>query len=399
MAGLVLPAAGGNLRHCVQGQDPSQPSSSHRHPGALAAWRVTQGIYRFDPTTFDALWKTPVTGDIPTEVLFHLPEWCVYIPTPDQTWQGAMLNGFFAHLECDMNKRRIELRLVLDVTGAAGDDLIVMPIHLGKGGVTGGVEAMLKEAARQFPVTVQTPEGVLEQLSGDISADQVGWHFPGFKLCLRSTVAHHLSTAQDRAMRCFRSHIGTLVILVLLMGVGFAALRESNEPWDTSIFSITLGVLLISILPAVHRSEKRRAFWLGFALFGSAYLGLSLVPTIESRLITSRGLAFLDSKIRRSISASEALYNLLVEVNSQTVALAVNTGNGNLTDVPVVAGSKPWFPNILTGPPLTGSSGTTENFMRIGHSLLALIAACLGGLLSRYFVAENRGPVSGSINS
>jgi len=46
-----------------------------------------------------------------------------------------------------MNDRRTELRLVLDVTGAAGDELIVMPIHLGKGGVDEGVEAMLKEAA------------------------------------------------------------------------------------------------------------------------------------------------------------------------------------------------------------------------------------------------------------
>ena len=135
----------------------SVPNQAHHIGilGALAAWRVTQGIYRFDPTTFDALWKTPVTGDIPTEVLFHLPEWCVYIPTPDQTWQGATLNGFFAHLECDMNDRRTELRLVLDVTGAAGDDLIVMPIHLGKGGVAGGVAAMLKEAARHFPVRVR----------------------------------------------------------------------------------------------------------------------------------------------------------------------------------------------------------------------------------------------------
>ena len=137
--------------------------------GALAAWRVTQGIYRFDPTTFDALWKTPVTGDIPTEVLFHLPEWCVYIPTPDQTWQGATLNGFFAHLEHDMNDRRTELRLVLDVTGAAGDELIVMPIHLGKGGVSGGVEAMMKEAARHFPVVMQSPEGEVERLVSDIS--------------------------------------------------------------------------------------------------------------------------------------------------------------------------------------------------------------------------------------
>jgi hypothetical protein len=56
------------------------PGEPIRHVGvlgALAAWRVTQGIYRFDPTVLDALWETPVTGDIPTEVLFHLPEWCV----------------------------------------------------------------------------------------------------------------------------------------------------------------------------------------------------------------------------------------------------------------------------------------------------------------------------------
>jgi len=44
-----------------------------------------------------------------------------------------------------------------------------MPIHLGKGGVAEGVEAMLKEAARQFPTTMQTPDGVLERLSSDVS--------------------------------------------------------------------------------------------------------------------------------------------------------------------------------------------------------------------------------------
>ena len=64
--------------------------------GALAAWRVTQGIYRFDPTVLDALWETPVTGDIPTEVLYHLPEWCVYVPTPERRWHGDALHGVFA---------------------------------------------------------------------------------------------------------------------------------------------------------------------------------------------------------------------------------------------------------------------------------------------------------------
>jgi hypothetical protein len=165
-----LPLAG-TYAIVSKGKTLQSPNQAHHIGilGALASWRVTQGIYRFAPTTFDALWKTPVTGDIPTEVLYHLPEWCVYIPTPDQTWQGSTLNGFFAHLEHDMNDRRTELRLVLDVTGAAGHELIVMPIHLGKGGVAEGVEAMLKEAARQFPVRMQTPEGVLERLSSDIS--------------------------------------------------------------------------------------------------------------------------------------------------------------------------------------------------------------------------------------
>lgn len=150
----------------------SPPGESIPHVGilgALAAWRVTQGIYRFDPTVLDALWETPVTGDIPTEVLYHLPEWCVYVPTPDRRWRGHELHGFFAHLEQDMNDRRAELRLVLDVTGPVGDDPVVMPIHLGKGGVAEGVAAMLHEASRHTPVSIQTPEGLDEGLADDVS--------------------------------------------------------------------------------------------------------------------------------------------------------------------------------------------------------------------------------------
>ena len=84
LAGLVfLPLAGAYAIVSKGTTSVHRSDSARRRPWALAAWRVTQGIYRFDPTTFDALWETPVTGDIPTEVLFHLPEWCVYIPTPE----------------------------------------------------------------------------------------------------------------------------------------------------------------------------------------------------------------------------------------------------------------------------------------------------------------------------
>ena len=207
-------------------------------------------------------------------------------------------------------------------------------------------------------------------------------------------------------MRRFRFHFGTLVILVLLLGVGFAALRESNETWDSSIFSVTLGVLLISILLAVHHLGSRKAFWLGFAVFGSAYVGLSLVPSIEPRLITTKALAFLDSKMPRSIPVGVAFYgsmHLYVGNDSQPNVLYFNRGKGTYEDVTAVAGSNPaskqaWFPNILVGPSMAGSSGTTENFVRIGHSLLALIAAFVGGHLSRRLFDRIREPVSGSVN-
>jgi hypothetical protein len=135
---------------------------------ALAPWRATQGIYRFDPSTFDAIWKTPVTGDIPTEVLRHLPEWCVYIPTPEQTWRRAPLYGFFAHLEHSTQLGRTELRLVLDISATPGEQLAMIPIRLGIGGVAEALEALFKETARSTRVTVDARERDLEMLKRDM---------------------------------------------------------------------------------------------------------------------------------------------------------------------------------------------------------------------------------------
>jgi hypothetical protein len=95
-------------------------------------------------------------------------------------------------------------------------------------------------------------------------------------------------------MRHLRFNIASLLVVVLVLGVDFAALRESSEHWESGIFTLTLAALLISIPLSIQRIEKRRAFWLGFALFGSAYPGLSLVPSIESRLMTTRALAYID---------------------------------------------------------------------------------------------------------
>lgn len=95
--------------------------------GALAAWKMTQGIYRFAPSLYRALIDTPVTGDIPHNMLYRLPEWCEYLETPDMAWGNGALHGFFAHLEHDPNNGRAELRLLLN----ADEALQPVPLHLG----------------------------------------------------------------------------------------------------------------------------------------------------------------------------------------------------------------------------------------------------------------------------
>lgn len=111
---------------------------------ALGTWRVTQGIYRFDPSLFDAIISTPVDGNLPCDVLYRLPEWCVYIETPNTQWLEQTLFGIFVHLECDANTQRHELRLVFDCEVG----LQSLPLHLGDWPLTESVVRMTREAAR-----------------------------------------------------------------------------------------------------------------------------------------------------------------------------------------------------------------------------------------------------------
>jgi hypothetical protein len=138
--------------------------------GALAAWRVTQGIYRFDEELYASLLATPLDREIPADVLERLPEWCVYVETPGLMWldvpRQLAIAGFFAHLEHDAGTGRRELRLVID-HGGPRNELEVLPIHLG-GTIVDGLRGMVEEAAR---VVAETgPRALGEDFAGLRSA-------------------------------------------------------------------------------------------------------------------------------------------------------------------------------------------------------------------------------------
>jgi len=131
--------------------------------GALAAWRVTQGVYRFDPDVYREVIDTPLTGDIPHNILFALPEWCVYVETPGLTVKDQVLRGYFAHLEHDVNTGRKELRLVLDFDQDK-IRLLSVALHLGDWPLVRSIELALAEANRhanqvpgQNPASINAP--------------------------------------------------------------------------------------------------------------------------------------------------------------------------------------------------------------------------------------------------
>lgn len=118
---------------------------------ALVAWRRTKGVYRFDPALLRALRDTPMQGDLPTECLQRLPEWCIYIDlrgagmgVPGDA--AVPLLGAFAHLEWDVAQEHAELRLLFD----AEDELRVVALDLG-GSILDGLRSVTATARSMMP--------------------------------------------------------------------------------------------------------------------------------------------------------------------------------------------------------------------------------------------------------
>lgn len=115
---------------------------------AMGTWRYTQGVYRFDDDLYAALTDTILKGDIPSEVLYRLPQWCVYIETPGMSYLGETLHGIWAHLEWDANTGRTELRILTN--SEAGLNPIIL--HIGPWTVTEAVDRAFGEAQKHAPL-------------------------------------------------------------------------------------------------------------------------------------------------------------------------------------------------------------------------------------------------------
>lgn len=149
-------------------------------------------------------------------------------------------------------------------------------------------------------------------------------------------------------MNGFRFSIKGLLVAVTLAAIGIYGLVNAAPMWIIIMGSATELVLLAALLAVVCRPSPRRAFCLGFAIFGWAYL--------LQALLYERGSFFLPT----------GLFN-------------------------------DWLHEIVS------REGPADGFRRIppkpyfdmfGHYLWTWLLALLGGILARYFylVQERSAP-------
>lgn len=130
----------------------------------LAAWRLTQGIYRFPADVFTAVAETEMgETPVPTDVLLRLPEWCVYLD-----FEGRLpgWHGVYVALEWDSNNGSRELRLLFD---QEAEQLIPLALILiPDGSLWDALEAMIESGMRQMAKTPPPAKKEAEEVIADL---------------------------------------------------------------------------------------------------------------------------------------------------------------------------------------------------------------------------------------
>jgi hypothetical protein len=78
-----------------------------------------------------------------------------------------------------------------------------------------------------------------------------------------------------------RFTVANMLVLVGVLGVGMAAMRDGSDESANALFSAVIVALLVSLLGAIVR---RDAAWTGFSVFGWGYMGLAFFPGFKDEI-------------------------------------------------------------------------------------------------------------------
>jgi hypothetical protein len=185
----------------------------------------------------------------------------------------------------------------------------------------------------------------------------------------------------------FRFSVRGLMMLIVLLGTAFAALRSPTPLWANGWFSLVLAALVLAVPAAVYRRGERRAFWVGFATCGWVYFVLSMAPWFQTeigfQLFTTTILDLLAPYI---VQKEYLIRTYIGSFNPPTTPTPPTPWQSwNLPEFPP---ENPWR---MIGYVTLFSPGL---YLRIGHAVFCMPIAFLGGEAVRYLAATRSEPTA-----
>lgn len=102
----------------------------------LGAWKNDLIVYRISDYVFDMASKTKLPKQLPVDKIIAFSKKGLYLELPGEDF----IQGCFIHIEYDFERKKPELRLLLDT----GDTLLPASVHLGDWSLNSGID-------RSFP--------------------------------------------------------------------------------------------------------------------------------------------------------------------------------------------------------------------------------------------------------
>jgi hypothetical protein len=187
-------------------------------------------------------------------------------------------------------------------------------------------------------------------------------------------------------MRRFRFSIGSMMVLIVVLGVAFAALHFPTPIWANVWFSLALAAVTFAILAAVYSRGEQRAFWVGFATCGWVYFVASMGPWFQAetgfQLVTT---TILDLMAPTLVQKDYLLRKYIGQFNPPSAPIPPTPWQiWNLPDFSI---GRVWRTGYVTlqSPPL---------YFRVGHGVFSVVIALLGGEAVRSLAAMRSQPAT-----
>ena len=176
-----------------------------------------------------------------------------------------------------------------------------------------------------------------------------------------------------------RVSIALLMVVVALVAVAVAALRNPSETWASAVFTLAVVVLCLAVFLAFATGGRKRLAWMSFAISGWAYLIFTFGPSSGSQMVNppplifstwvSSGLGYLETRLP-TFPASPT------QPRWKTITLDSNSFNKVTTRQYISKVRTLATPNFAP-------------FRQIGHSIATLLISIIASVLVAAFVKHD----------